>query len=481
MNADMDTTGYADDGHAMNERRRLRNSCAWVALALYAWLVYQSGFTNYAAWSVGTCIYVLCVVPMLVWIVKRPYQFPTIETFLLSFLPTYAIPFLTAQNTLVSYDERIVFLAGLYTFLFMAAAGVAYKCTCGHPGRSAWWRQEIITGSVLRTLLGVAAANVVYLIASRFFWNPPAGFAGPLRAASSGMLIVCGFVLGRFWAEGLLSRSQRFGAGLLLAVAFLVQISSLFLVTAASLSMVCILGYASAGKRMPWLLVIMIAVVLAVLHSGKSQMRVKYWEGVTGRQVEFAALPDFFTEWVTVSLTGAPDDASPREKKITRGLLERGSMVHMLCLVVSETPDLRPHLSGATYADLPAQIVPRLFWPGKPTAHVSTSILGIYYGLQREEDTLSTTISFGQISEAYANFGLFGCILLGAIYGFVTRKIMFLTRDSPLLSVPGVLMILYTVWLVDTGQTLSVWTGSLFQAFVGIGVLAVSLRKFVHG
>lgn len=470
----------AVDARTFISRRKLRNSCATVAAALYGWLIYQSQLHDFTLIIVGSAIYLLCVLPILSWIIHRRYKVPTIEAFLLSFLPTYAIPFLTAHSTLITYPSQTVLTAGTYTFLFMVMAGLVYRWTSGSAGRSDWWRQKIITENSLGILVGVGIANVAYVFVTTFYWQPPSGILGPLRAATSGMLIVSGFSLGRFWAEGFLTPTQRWVAGLLLILTFVMQISSLYLVTAATISMVCLLGYASAGKRMPWLAVLIIAVTLAVLHAGKAEMRAKYWSGFQDRQVTFTALPAFFEEWIDASMRGGEEDPITEKNKVARGLLERGSLVHMLCLVVNETPEPRPYLVGKTYANLHAQLIPRLLWPDKPGAHESTSILGIYYDLQREEDTATTTISFGQLSEAYANFGLIGCLMLGSLYGFLTKKIMCLTSDSPILSIPGVMLILYTSWLVDIGQTLAVWTGSLFQAIIGIGVLAWGLRNFTH-
>jgi hypothetical protein len=142
-----------------------------------------------------------------------------------------------------------------------------------------------------------------------------------------------------------------------------------------------------------------------------------------------------------------------------------------MCLVVSESPEHKPFLNGATYKDVLAQFVPRFFWPGKPHVHASTYLMAIYYGLQDEESTMTTTIGFGTVTEAYANFGYFGMGAIGFFFAFFFKKIGGWSANSPMLSYPGMFMVLLMAWSFQTELTLSDWLGSLYQAsVVAIGV-----------
>src|SRR6185369_2321735 len=107
------------------------------------------------------------------------------------------------------------------------------------------------------------------------------------------------------------------------------------------------------------------------LHNGKFAMRAKYWEneGGGGRSTQLTDVPAFYLEWFESGLQLAQTDT---DLQLSRKLLERTSLFHMMCLVVSSVPDRQPFLDGETYKDIPAQFVPRYFWPGKPLGHVST-------------------------------------------------------------------------------------------------------------
>jgi hypothetical protein len=153
----------------------------------------------------------------------------------------------------------------------------------------------------------------------------------------------------------------------------------------------------------------------------------------------------------------------------------------MLCLVTENNLRTDLRLEGITYADIPYQFVPRYFWDEKPTVHVSTSILGIHFGLQDENATRTTTIGFGFLAEAVANFGLEGGIVLGLCLGCLLKLAWAKTRESDLLSPAGLVMIVLTAWCFETGQTLSVWLSSFYQGAVCIIALAVVAKKFIYG
>jgi len=215
--------------------------------------------------------------------------------------------------------------------------------------------------------------------------------------------------------------------------------------------------------------------VAALLHNGKSTMRGKYWnnEEVSSR-LELHETPAFLAEWIEAGLTPSRED---EEKAMAKKLLERSSVFHILCLVVANSPDRLPYLAGETYRHIPGQFVPRFFWAEKPHAHIATDILCIYYGLQDETSVRNATIGFGMICEAYANFGLTGVMVLGAVFGFVLRKLQLATVDSPLLSYAGIFMIILTAWCFQTEANLALWLSSMFQGLVTVMGLPFIIRN----
>jgi len=96
-------------------------------------------------------------------------------------------------------------------------------------------------------------------------------------------------------------------------------------------------------------------------------------------------------------------------------------------------------------------------------------MLNIHIHRQTYHDTLKTTIAWGLLPEAYANFGFIGCAgigaVLGAFYGFVTR----LAIGTPAFSARTMFCVLVlSLALASTEWTAGVYAATLFQSSVPI-------------
>jgi len=191
-----------------------------------------------------------------------------------------------------------------------------------------------------------------------------------------------------------------------------------------------------------------------------------------------AQLPAFFVEWFRQGLKPAADET---ESRMTAKLVERTSLLQMMCLVAAVSPSQQPFLKGETYKDIPAQFIPRFLWADKPLGHVSTSKLAVYYGLQSEEDTEKTTIGFGLHAEAYANFGYIGIVGIGIFFGYFIKKAQCWAAESPILSGGGLLIVILLAWSFQTEFTLSMWLASFYQAGMALLVLPYAIRTFLQG
>jgi hypothetical protein len=148
----------------------------------------------------------------------------------------------------------------------------------------------------------------------------------------------------------------------------------------------------------------------------------------------------------------------------------------MLCLTVDRIPDYLPFLNGETYKDIPAQIVPRIFWPNKPSPHQSNTRLAIYLNLVDEESAESVSIAFGFVCEAYANFGYLGIIVLGLVLGWAFKRLTLLGQNAPQFSAMGLSLILLTAWSFQVEQVLATWLISLLQAAVVVVGIPFAFR-----
>lgn len=459
-------------------RRRFTLTVFVAMAAVLVWLNFANREAPFEHRAWGMAIFFLGLWPAMKWVKEGGRGFPAFQVLCLAFLPTQAIPLFTKTDELLVFPEATITTSCSYVVCFQLALIVGHAFIRLRPVRHPFWVEPILGRGAARTLLMGMTLSSLYLVATTFFVLPPAGFEGPLRAATAGITMVSVYILGNLLSAGEINARYKQYLIANILVQAIVLASSLILVQAMSLVVVAFLGYCSRVKKIPWLIILMFFAIVAVLHNGKSAMRDKYWVRETRYQPPLADLPEFFFEWAQFGLD-PPKDTSTATT-MTNKLLRRASLFQMLCLVTQRTAG-NQYLEGRTYADIPAQFVPRFFWPNKPSVHVSTSMLGIHFGLQDEHATRSTTIGFGYLAEAVANFGLEGAIAVGFLLGCLLKAAWARTRDASLLSPAGLLMIVLTAWCFETGQTLSVWISSFYQASVCILGLAVIAKKILRG
>ena len=171
-----------------------------------------------------------------------------------------------------------------------------------------------------------------------------------------------------------------------------------------------------------------------------------------------------------VSSPGPKDDEGPSS------VFERSGNLHMLLLVQKKTPDEVPYFNGATYAPIPRLLIPRFLDDEKGISHAGNVMLTVNYGLQTLEQTRSTSIGWGLLPEAYANFGYLGiaglAIVLAIFYGFITN----LTVGVPMTSLRFVLGLLIMA-AATRADTMGVFVTTQFQGVVGVSLAALVLMR----
>ncbi|HEY4302448.1 MAG TPA: hypothetical protein VGM73_16370 [Candidatus Didemnitutus sp.] len=448
---------------------------AWAAYLVYQWKggdilhLYQ-----------GLAMFGLAALPSLLWARRGDGAFPLMEVFMLTAVNTYAMPLLVGHEGVLIYPDEVITAAANLVLVYQVSALATFYLTRAQAKRSRFWTDEIISESLGKFLPYGLGVTTIYTLVSTFwhdevFAHLPAESEGIFRAAFFGLGIICVFILSRRWGLGQMTSGERTFLVVNLVLQFFIESTSLLLIAGISTIVLALLGYVSGSRRLPVAALLVSVSVIAILHNGKSEMRERYWDE-NAKAITITDVPALYQEWFTFGLQRTDDTKLNKAAK----LIDRTSLLQIICLVVDRTPSKQPFLDGETYANIPSQFVPRFFWPNKPLAHQSTYRLSIYYGLQTEEDTATTTIGFGMLSEAYANFGFFGAAALGFVFGFAFRKVTIWTRDSPMLSYGGLLLVLLMAWSFQTELTLSIWLSSLFQACVAVLGAPAILRSVLN-
>lgn len=462
-------------GGSQNNRHLLRTAQIGIA-ALLAYCVYKGWNLPVEELSLALLVVGLAAWPILRWLKKQPYPFPAFETFMLTGITAYAMPLITDHVGVARYPAATILASLTGVVIFQMCALLTFTRTRILPLQTHFWTDPLFDRKIDTLLHTGLWASVVYVYVHFFTTWLPYDIDSILRAIFFGISTACTFLLGRSWGRDELSPRARFSLVAALLISAVIQTSSLYLINTISAVMVFFLAYISAGRRIPFIPLIGFFIVLTVLHNGKAPMREKYWaEGMPATTV--TQLPDFFVEWAENGMAPFSGEDKTLEK---RDLFERASLLHMMCLVVNETEKGLPLLGGETYGNVLPMLVPRFFWPDKPSGQLTVRRLSIHYGLQDEDASRTTSIGFGMLSESYANFGFLGLALLGLVIGFTAKVITMWTSESPLLSNGGMIMILLMAWSLQIELPMSGWISSFYQAAICMLGIPYALKKIFN-
>ena len=455
--------------------RRLYQAGIVGCLGLLAYYTYTAKTASPVHLGCGLAMIVGAMYPSLMWAKRANFRFPVFEVFMLTGLNTYAIPLLSGHEQLASYSDDEITAAAFGVLLYQAVANFVFAVTRARPKSSRAWTEEVISNHLMDFLGYGMAITTVYTFVSLFTSWIPIELNSVARAGCFGVGIISTFIQSRMWGEGTLPRYRKGIFLVQLAVQVLLSWTSLTLIAGMSILILALLGYVSGGKKIPVLAIALVLPIISILHGGKSAMREKYWDGGAPPPT-IAELPAYYSEWIDHAMNEAPGTQKKRESV---KVLDRTSLFHILCLVVANSPSRQPFLYGETYTYVPGQFIPGPFWKDKPPAHVATNTLAVYYGLQTQEDTAKTTIAFGLVTEAYANFGYTGIGLLAATFAFAFKKFGELSANSPMLSYPGLVLIVLMAWSFQAELTMAAWIGSLYQACAVVLGIPFVVRNFI--
>lgn len=435
------------------------------------YLAYQSDVADIQHLYLGLIMFTLAAVPSLLWARGGGSRFPVFETILILTANAYAMPVLNGHEQLANYTPDVITRASLTVIFYQLCAIITYQSVRGVPGRSTFWRESLINQQAEKLMVYGLVTSTAFIGISTFTDWVPYEMMSVLRAVFFGISTLCTFVSTQRWGRGELTQTEKTVMFCTLLPQLIFMCVGLILIGAVSLIGIGLLGYLSGGKRIPWVTLAVTFAILAVLHTGKTPMREKYWEGKLPSPT-LSELPAYLSEWVGYGL-----EPTSGGKSVSQKMLERTSLMHILCLIIDYTPSRQNYLYGKTYTYVLPQLVPRLFWPDKPRSHIATYELGIYYGLQDEDATEKTTIAFGLLTEAYANFGIVGAALLGVFWGFWLKKLQIWSTFSPMFSFAGLLMVLLTAWAFSAELTMAAWVSSFEQAVIVVLGLPLVLRS----
>ena len=168
------------------------------------------------------------------------------------------------------------------------------------------------------------------------------------------------------------------------------------------------------GRRIPIAAILIGVVLLATLRAGGHEYRRFQESGAT----DGASVVEQVQEVGGLAYT-AWREQGPAE--LTASIVERVAQIVVLAGVAERTPVSVPFWRGHTYASIPASVIPRAIWPGKPSKNLGQEFGHRYAYL--DPNDFKTSINLPQLVECYVNFGRLGVLLGMLAIGVFYRRI----------------------------------------------------------
>ena len=209
-------------------------------------------------------------------------------------------------------------------------------------------------------------------------------------------------------------------------------IAPLFLIGVAEVSL---------KRKLPWLVIAIGACLVFFLQPGKGAIRHEMIKGEVGNGMTDAAV-----RWVEVSITGWNDvleGRAPLDQQLS-ATSSRTSLLTMTGLILKKTPEMVPYQLGTSYPLLIKNLIPRIFWPDKPSVNFANQFFQVEYGITDRQSLRSVSIASGFEAEGYMNFGWAGILGVSVVvgFGFAIYELAFFSKESSLTAIAVGLAIL---------------------------------------
>jgi hypothetical protein len=169
-------------------------------------------------------------------------------------------------------------------------------------------------------------------------------------------------------------------------------------------------------RRFPlrWLVFAFVAFIL--LQSVKAQYRQQAASGGVSGTARVTLWFQDAQQTLQPLLTG---DVLTNVQTLTRQSMSRLDTFHVFEHVHQWTPAAVPYYGGSSYSYFLVTWIPRAVWPDKPNAGDVNVRFELDYALLSPSQIGGASIGLGQITEAYANFGVLGVAIIMAMQGVI--------------------------------------------------------------
>jgi hypothetical protein len=449
----------------------------WIGLLLLTIAVLTTAHPQNPESAIGAVLIIAAAwFPTFLWTTAKFSGLPIFPIFALTHTWTFGLPLLYEHPIVTLFEPTAQLYAAFSVTAFLVLSTLTWfwcRKQKTHPPQRCYLISRYNADFLF---IGILVLTIIFTVSVNGWWL---NISGPIysivRAVMLSIEALSCFVLSYRLGSGELRGILRIIFKVLLVLLVLVSLPPLEMVTSMGIVALSAFGYVSGGGKVPWVSFAAGVLLFAFLHMGKGEMRERYWGEEDQGPVQPTSYPAFFAEWTSASW----DEllvVREGEEKDEKSIIERASLMQLLLYEQTLSSSV-PFLYGDTYVIVPELMIPRILYPEKPTTHEGTYRLNIHYGFQTREQTETTTLGFGLVNEAYANFGLVGMALfaigMGSYYGMIEKW----AAGVPLLSFRGLLAVVVASYSFQTEFAAGVYAAALFQAMFPLIALCILIMK----
>jgi len=459
------------------DRRKLNQLFCVLAGALVFYLVFfNDAPVPIDRLGMSLALVVAILLPSWLWVSNRSQGLPMFPIYSLFFFPTYAVPLCRGDTRFAQYTEPEIANGVLTVVGYLLLATLFWwQCTNRNlppaarvraldPAKSTNLMLLLLLGGILFELLGFVAGERI------------GGAYQALRGYAQNGSRLAIFVLFYQMGKGQLGKGPMVLTMLLAGGLLVRQAASIVLASAFPVLGLAFAGFFLGSGKIPWKSLGAAVGIIALLHSGKAEMRsIYYKEGV---KVELADYPFFFADWMAKGVVGLTKGTSTEGVEI-QSAKERSALLPLLLQIQKMTPTQVPYLDGASYQYLPSMLIPRIISKEKAIAHISNVIMAVHYGILAIENVWMTSIGFDLVIEAFANYGNLGVVGLAVVMGLFLGVASLMTTGVPLFSFRFLMAILVLSAIVGSNNTMGVFVTTAWQGFLALFTLSLVIMKTI--
>ena len=147
-----------------------------------------------------------------------------------------------------------------------------------------------------------------------------------------------------------------------------------------------------------------------------------------------------------------------------------------LLIIVNKTPEKIDYLYGSSYKPLLTKFIPRFIFYNKPKEDYG-NFFGHRYEILYPTD-LSTSWNMPVINESYANFGIFGVILVMSLLGFFIRLLVSKFSVSNYNNLEFIVGIAITIQLFFLESNLTLIIGNVLISIILLYIIFFTISFF---